>query len=141
MNSQDWEKFIELQTAQSQSDYRAFFNNQQNKDNKEGAFNVSAAELYEIKELALEDVSAFTKTYEYESEYNQVKAFYAGIRFAVEKENAYYFNGVNYRLIIAVKEDGNWRVAEMSDAPIESFDSSMRFNSEPEAQALDNALS
>jgi hypothetical protein len=48
------------------------------------------------------------------------------------------FTGVNYYLIAVVEEEGEYRIAEMSDAPIEALrPKGIGFNSEAEGAALE----
>lgn len=137
MNLQDWKTYVDLQCKDNKSDYETFLENKDNKVEQVGLFNIISAKVFEIKQLRLEEVTAFTKIDEYQRNFENVAAFYVGIDYAVHKESKYYFNGVNYDLVIVGQEDGIWKIIEMSDAPIESFTSmGLGFGSKEEEKAL-----
>lgn len=137
MNSQDWETYVALQCNENKADYETFLGNKDNEDQQLGLFNIISAKVFEIKELPLEKITAFTKIDEYLKKYENVAAYYVGIDYAVHEESQYYINGVNYNLVVVGQEDGQWKIVEMSDAPIESFVSmGLGFGSKEEAKAL-----
>lgn len=119
INQRDWDVYTSLQANENQIDYREFFNNPANKDNNVGLFNIKSAELKEIRPLPNSLASRFTKISQYQEEFNEIYSFLAGIDYRVKNENKYYFNGVNYRLVVLGKEKDKWQIVEMSDAPIE----------------------
>lgn len=137
IDSQEWSDYISLQCNANKADYESFLSNKNNEKNHKGLFNIISAEIIEIKEIALDDVSSFTRIYEYQEQYQQLSAYYVGINYDVHEETKYYFDGVNYNLIITAIEDDAWKIVEMSDAPIESLvPMGLGFNSISESKAL-----
>ena len=121
IDNKAWNDYVALQCNANKQDYRVFLSNQQNEEKHQGLFNVISAEIVELKELTLKDVSAYTRINEYQEQYQQLAAYYVGIDYDVYEETKYYFDGVNYNLVITAVEDGSWKIVEMSDAPIESL--------------------
>ena len=121
MNSQDWDTYIALQCMENQQDYIAFLSNPINAAKHMGLFNIISAKVVEVKELAPNDVEAFSRIQIYKEKYHQVAAYYVGVNYSVYEESKYYFNGVNYALVITGVENNAWKIIEMSDAPIESL--------------------
>lgn len=137
VNTQDWDQFIDLQAEENQQDYRRFAANPSNAEKHTGLFNILSAKIVEIKELPLAAASALTEIDSYQQKYLQVAAYYIGVDYTVYQETEDYFNGVNYELVITVFEDGAWKIAEMSNAPIEILiDKGYGFGSADERIAL-----
>ena len=137
IDNKAWNDYVALQCNANKQDYRVFLSNQQNEEKHQGLFNVISAEIVELKELTLKDVSAYTRINEYQEQYQQLAAYYVGIDYDVYEETKYYFDGVNYNLVITAVEDGSWKIVEMSDAPIESLvPMGLGFNSINENKAL-----
>lgn len=138
MEWQDWETYVALQCNENKADFEAFLGSKDNEDLQIGLFNIISAKVFEIKKLPVEKITAFTKIDEYLEKYKNVSAYYVGIDYTVHEESQYYFNGVNYNLVVVGQEEGQWKIVEMSDAPIESLVSiSLGFGSKAEAKALE----
>ena len=138
VNDHNLTSFINLQCEANKADYETFFRGLDwNKDN-DGLMCIETASISEIKELPLAEVTGFTSIDKYENIYDDLSAFYAGINYTVQEESKYYFNGVNYRIIITGKENGQWKIVEISDAPVESlYGTDYSFNSHTEKVALE----
>jgi hypothetical protein len=137
VNQQNWQSYLDLLAKVNQDDMKLFLNNSDNKKNGIGLFNIKTAKVEEIQFLPDNVVSSFTKLSQYKDEYNEVESFLVGIYFEVKNENKYYFNGVNYRLVVVGKENNAWKVIEISDAPIERLiPLGYGFNNENEKKAL-----
>lgn len=137
MDSQDWNTYIMLQCEKNQRDYAVFLSGSANAVKHAGLFNIVSAEVSEIKELPLDSAAAFARIQEYKEQYQQVAAYYVGIDYNVYEESKYYFNGVNYALVITALENGSWKIVEMSDAPIESLvPMGLGFGTDSESVAL-----
>lgn len=138
IDNKDWDTYINCYVNEAREDFRAFVSNQNNQEEHIGLFNIQTASLYEIKEMNLTDVEDFISVRKYQENYKDVKIYYCGIDYTVFEETKYFFNGVNYYLIAVVKEEDEYRIAEMSDAPIEVFrPKGIGFNSEAEGIALE----
>ena len=137
-DEQDWDAYIECWVTDAQEDFRGFVSNPANREAHRGIFDILSASLYEIKEMDVSEVEDFISVHRYQEEYGEAHIFYCGIDYSVFEETKYFFNGVNYNLIAVVAEDGNDRIAEMSDAPVEVFrPKGIGFNSDAEGIALE----
>lgn len=136
-NEKDWETYIDLQADINKGYDNQFINNPENEKNEIGLFNIKSAKVEEIQSLPDSVVSGLTKLSKYQQEYSEVQSYLVGIDYKVKNESKYYFNGVNYRLVVLVKENANWKIIEMSDAPIEILiPMGYGFNSNNEKKAL-----
>ena len=137
-DAQDWPRYIDCYVNSAREDFAAFIGNPKNREEHLGLFDIKSAAMYEIKEMQPEDVMDYISVIRYEAEYGDVRSFYCGIACEVYEETKYYFSGVNYFLAAAVPEDGFWRIAELSSAPIEALrPNGLGFGSEAEGIALE----
>ena len=137
INAHDLDAFISLQCEANKMDYEGFFRGLDWEKDSDGLMCIKTASIHEIRELPVSAVTGFTSIDKYAETYDDLSAFYAGIDYTVDEESKYYFNGVNYRLIIAGKEDDQWKIVEVSDAPVESLENTdYAFNSSSEKAAL-----
>ncbi len=117
----DWDTFINLQCLDNQNDFKAFLKSDANRSNYLGLFNIKSAKIKETKQLPIQSVGMYTDISSYEEKYQGLKVYLIGIDYDVFEENQYYFEGVNYRLVVVGKENSDWRIVEAQDAPIESL--------------------
>ena len=137
INGQDWDTYIKLQCSDNQNDFKDFLKSDANRSNHSGLFNIKSAKIKETKQLPIQDVGMYANISSYEEKYQELEAFLIGIDYDVFEENQYYFKGVNYRLVIVGKENGDWRIVEAQDAPIESLiPEGYGFGSSDEQKAL-----
>lgn len=138
IDDHDLSSFINLQCEANKADYQTFFRGLDWDKDNDGLMCIKTASISEIKELPVAEVTGFTSVDKYEDIYDDLAAFYAGINYTVKEESKYYFNGVNYRIIITGKENGQWKIVEISDAPVESlYGTDYSFNSRTERTALE----
>ncbi len=138
VDQHDIDGYIALQCDENKVDYENFFRGLDWDNNDDGIMCVDAASIYEIREIPVDAADAFTSVYKYREKYDELAAFYVGIDYKVNNESEYFFNGVNYRLIVVGKEDGEWKIVEESDAPVEFLsETQYAFNSAAEEKALE----
>ena len=138
VDSHDIYGYIALQCDVNKVDYENFFRGLDWDNDDDGIMCVDAASVYEIKEIPVNAADAFTSAYKYKEKYDDLAAFYVGIDYKVNNESKYFFNGVNYCLMIAGKENGEWKIVEESDAPVEFLNETQyAFNSAAEEKALE----
>ncbi|MEG6567747.1 hypothetical protein V6B95_12400 [Thermoanaerobacterium saccharolyticum] len=137
INKGDWKTYVDLQANINREGIQGFINDADNAKNGLGIFNVKSAKIKEMKTLSDDVVAQLTNLSQYKQQYNEVQAYLVGIDYRVKKENKYFFNGVNYNLVVLGKEADNWKVIEMSDAPLEILiPAGYGFGSEDEKEAL-----
>ena len=138
VDQHDIDGYISLQCDENKADYEKFFRSLDWDKDNDGIMCVDAASIYEIKEIPVNSADAFTSAYKYKEKYDDLAAFYVGIDYKVNNESKYFFNGVNYCLMIAGKENGEWKIVEESDAPVEFLNETQcAFNSAAEEKALE----
>lgn len=103
INKGDWKTYVDLQANINQEGIQGFINDADNAKNGLGIFNVKSAKIKEMKALSDDVVAQF----QYKQQYNEVQAYLVGIDYRVKKENKYFFNGVNYNLVVLGKEADN----------------------------------
>ncbi|MDI3478104.1 MAG: hypothetical protein PWQ59_1629 [Thermoanaerobacterium sp.] len=107
INKGDWKTYVDLQTNMNQEGIQGFINDADNAKNGLGIFNVKSAKIKEMKALSDDVVAQLTNLSQYKQQYNEVQAYLVGIDYRVKKENKYFFNGVNYNLVVLGKEADN----------------------------------
>ena len=138
VDQHDIDGYVSLQCDENKADYEKFFRSLDWDKDNDGIMCVDAASIYEIKEIPVNAADAFTSAYKYKEKYDDLAAFYVGIDYKVNNESKYFFNGVNYCLMIAGKENGEWKIVEESDAPVEFLsETQYAFNSSAEEKALE----
>ncbi len=138
VDQHDIDGYISLQCDENKGDYEKFFRGLDWDKDNDGIMCVDAASIYEIREIPVDAADAFTSVYKYKGKYDELAAFYVGIDYKVNNESKYFFNGVNYRLMIAGKENGEWKIVEESDAPVEFLsETQYAFKSAAEEKALE----
>ena len=117
-NNHNWSAVSSYWVEDEQDLMLPFIANKENKDNFIGLFNIKSAKIAEIKEVPIDSIKPFVGVEKYLEKYSDIKVYYVGIDYTVHNESMFYYNGVNYRLAVVVPENGQWKLAEMSDAPV-----------------------
>lgn len=120
-NNNNWSAISNSWVEDQKETMLSFIANKENKDNFIGLFNIRSAKISEIKEIPNHSANKFVDVDKYLDEYRDIKVFYVGIDYTVYNESMFYYNGVNYRLAVLVLENGEWKLAEMGDAPVEAI--------------------
>jgi hypothetical protein len=121
-NTNNWDQFASLWTDNQKVEQENFFRVESEKKELKGVLTVKSAQLVEIQPIELSTLNSFMDlSYDY-TNYLDMKAYIIGVNYKICKETQYYFNGVNYHLIILAKENNVWKVAEYQDAPLEFLD-------------------
>ena len=115
-NTQSWNEFASCWVEEEKEEFNTLFNDSIYLQEKEGVICVTSAELYSLDEISAENVPAIILEDDRFDEFVEKKYYLAGIDYEVSDVSKYFYNGVNYRLIIMAKEDGEWKVAGRQDA-------------------------
>lgn len=122
----DWDSFVSLWTTEEQRYYRDFFAYKDNETERNGYFAIQSAQtigLYEIKDFAkmLADFSVSSLPFDVADGFNfydtlerylDVKLIIAKADYHLSREFWDYREGVNYRVLVLVPENGEWRVIQ-----------------------------
>lgn len=137
MDKQGWNQISSYWVSRLRPDFEAFLTDSQNQASATGLFNIQSARLVELKRLPADIVEAYVNLDSYVSEFGNAQVFYIGINYKVKQEDKYHYNGANYRLATLVHEEGQWRLVEFSNAPVENPVTDLQgFGSVAESAAL-----
>ncbi|WP_152541259.1 hypothetical protein [Kallotenue papyrolyticum] len=137
MDKQGWNQISSYWVSRLRPDFEAFLTDSQNQASATGLFNIQSARLVELKRLPADIVEAYVNLDSYVSEFGNAQVFYIGINYKVKQEDKYHYNGANYRLATLVHEEGQWRLVEFSNAPVENLVTDLQgFGSVAESAAL-----
>ncbi|WP_139491960.1 SpoIID/LytB domain-containing protein [Brevibacillus dissolubilis] len=117
----NWSAATPLWVSAEQAIYSDFSKDEKSKKEHLGLHNIQTAKLVDLKELSKEEAQAFVDFEKYEEQYEEVHVFYTAVNYDVFEESPYYLDGVNYRLAVVVKEQGEWKLAELSSAPVSAI--------------------
>ncbi|MEJ8546199.1 SpoIID/LytB domain-containing protein [Brevibacillus borstelensis] len=121
IDEQRWSDLADFWVEQLRNEMKDFYENEENEQEKLGIFNVKSAKMVDMKELSDEIAATSTDIDYYRSQYDTVATYYVATDLLVHEEDKYHMNGVNYQLYVLAKEKGEWRILEVSDAPVENF--------------------
>lgn len=113
IQTQEWDKFISLMISSEQSYYIWYFNDTSNTN---GIKQIESAEMVDLYEVNISDIQDELLTEEYPilQESTCLKAYILALDCCVNKENQYFFNGVNYFLVILAEESEEFRVVQFN---------------------------
>ncbi|WP_270168220.1 SpoIID/LytB domain-containing protein [Paenibacillus sp. SYP-B4298] len=142
LNNKDWETYIQLEVTENQLATTRFIENTDYQQQSLGLHTVESVSISELKTLPNEFVSRLTNFSYYEEKYENLHSYLVGLDFKVIKEDKYFFDGVNYRLMIIGKENDYWKVVENSIAPLIAIqNANLGFDSDTEKDAINVAIS
>ena len=113
-----WDEWYTYYASSLQENYRAFTSNADTIKNNTGIMVINSAELLYIEKV---DKSVAPYYPELESFYTNgnYECYLIGVDIDVKENTKYYFDGINYKLVVVVKEDGIWKIGAQCGAPIE----------------------
>jgi hypothetical protein len=124
-NVHDWNTLLSLWTNEEQIYLKDFFAYSNNEKNKNGYFAIKSAKLTDLREIenaksGLYDyasadfpfVAASGFRYDLTDKYGDIRIFIAKADYTLDKEFWDYREGLNYRILVLVTDDGEWRVAQ-----------------------------
>lgn len=133
INQESWQSIPELWVSDMKAGISPFFSSNENKQNHKGLFNIKKAKLLDWKELSYEEASPYTTVHD------NARYFYFSIDNSVHKDDKYHMNGINYYLSALVQENGEWKIAQFSTAPVDIFVANkIGFSTEDEKKLAEN---
>jgi len=131
IDNQDYEQYINCFTKENRTEMEKYLN--QGKDN----FREKSAKLLNIKELPKDVGDVAIGITESEKQLNETRVFYTEIKFDVDKQGKWLYNGVNHRSILLCKKDDNWKIVRISVPSIKYIVSTGNgFNTKEEKSAV-----
>jgi hypothetical protein len=118
-SNHDWDLYSSLWVDPEKSEHMDFFQNKEYEKSERGAFTIVSARLVECAPISFSVLEEFMQISQFGNSNTKSSAFIVGIDYIVKQESKYYYNGVNYRLVILEQNDYQWQVSELQDAPLE----------------------
>jgi hypothetical protein len=118
-NSNNWSEIPSLWVASKKQELIDFFSNPENEKNKVGLYTIKKSQLVSWKEFPGDIAQSFSNINDYITQYGTAKVYYLAIDYQVHKQSQFFRNGINYLLAIVVQENEQWKIAEMSVAPVD----------------------
>lgn len=115
-NIQSWEEFTYCWIEDEREEFNSLFSDSRYLQENEGVICVTSAEIYSLNEIPEEYIPGIILEDEQYNKFAEKKYFLVGIDYEVSNVSKYFYNGVNYRLVIMAKENGEWKVAGRQDA-------------------------
>ncbi|ARU63040.1 hypothetical protein CBW65_20225 [Tumebacillus avium] len=86
-----------------------------------GLFTIKHARITESKKVTPDVAKTVSNYDQYVADYGEAHVYYIGVDYKVRKESEFYINGVNYMLAVVVPENDEYKLIEMSVAPVDIF--------------------
>lgn len=113
VNHKDWTTFSDLMCSQEADYYRSYFADNSIEDGIKQVDAVLSVKAYAIEnEIAEEEW--LKNEYPILETSSTIYSFVAEVNCEVSKENQFFYNGINYFLIILAVEDGNIKVVQFN---------------------------
>lgn len=122
IQNQNWDTFTDLMSYEDQDSYAYYFNDSSYTD---GIKQVENMKLDSIKALSNEQVSPELETSESSilEATDNIKAYLVGLDCTVSAESEYFYNGLNYYLVVFAEEsDGTYKIAQFNKASYSLLD-------------------
>lgn len=113
VQSENWDKFTELMCSSEKAFYENYFENDDYTDGIKQVENIEMINIYNInqslvyEELLIEEYPILEKN-------NDIYCCIAEFDCKVSYENQYFYNGINYFLIVAVCEDNQYKIVQFN---------------------------
>lgn len=116
----EWNTWSSYYADSVKDQYVDFVNNANNLTDHVGILTVSSAEVIDIQKVDNSFVPVLPELISY-IESGNYETYFVSMNMDV-KENTEYFNdGINYKLVILVNDNGNWKVGAQINAPEEIY--------------------
>ncbi|MFV0496871.1 MAG: hypothetical protein ACK5L0_01700 [Candidatus Fimivivens sp.] len=115
----DWDKWVSFYTSSARQMYEDFISNGKNVSNNVGILTATAADVVSIEQIDNMYAPRFFELADfYESEDNY-ETYLVGMDMKVKEDTEYFYNGINYKLVVLVNNGGDWEIGGQSGAPVE----------------------
>lgn len=120
INTGNWDEWVAFYTPSVKEDYYDFVHNTDNLTNNVGILNVNFTNVVSIEKIDNCYAPRYHELEKFFESEDTYETYLVGIDMRVNEDSEYFYNGVNYKLVVLVKENGNWAVGGgLSGAPIE----------------------
>jgi hypothetical protein len=120
INQNQWEKATSWWVEEQRQVLLHFISNKVNQQQKLGLLNIKESKLVRWKELSYENGKNYLPN-RYMEKFANPRVFYVGVHLKVHTQNEFFIDGVNYFLMAMVEENGEWKIALIPIAPVQSI--------------------
>ena len=133
MNNQDAVEYTSTFTQTNRVDMEKAYSN----SSGEPFFKEKSAQLVNIKKLPANIGIVAAAISPREELGEETEVYYTELAFKVDKEDKWLYNGINHRVIVAVNENGEWKISRMSVPAMACIvEKGQGFGTKAEEQAL-----
>ena len=119
INDGDWQAWASCYAKGVRHLYEDFVTDKIAQMNNTGILAVDSTEVISIDKISNDYAPYYRELEQYYSFQESYECYMVGIDMTVEKETKYFYNGVNYKLVIIVNDDGEWGIGATCGCPIE----------------------
>jgi hypothetical protein len=120
LNKNNYTESINYWIGPKQQEYSSFIKNEESEGT--GLLGIEKARLVDYKELDYTSAQSYTPYFDnLTSNYKDVHFYYIAVDYKVAKENEMNMDGINYVLTAVVLENGHWKIAQYSVAPVDNI--------------------
>ena len=121
INDDNWEDFIELWHEDEQPEFENYFKNDEYTDGIKQIEDIKILEKYHVQKG---DAKEYMLTDEYPilKETSETETYIIAAECKVGVENQYFYNGLNYILIVFIKENDNLYMVQFNNPDLELMD-------------------
>lgn len=122
IRSDNWTEWVMFFTPSVRDMYITFASNESNRKANLGILNVNSSSLVSIDRVPNSCAPRFRELAAFQDNEEDYEVYLVGIQMTVNEISEYYVDGINYKLIILVRDnrnDGAWGVGILTSAPID----------------------
>lgn len=117
-DEQNWDQYWKYWVSSSHSYWQEMFFNEETMKQCLGVSTVRSAKLLGISEVELEQIPSGIRNDKTYKDISDWKAYLVAVDYNIKKVTNSWYNGVIHRIIAVGKEDGEWRVIEVSEVDL-----------------------
>ena len=114
IQNKNWTSYVKLMSYEDKEFYDSYFKNDSYKDGVKQIDNISLASIQKLSFDQVEEELLYAE-YPILETSDDIKPYLVGLDCKVKEENVFFYNGINYYLIVFAKEtDGTYKVAQFN---------------------------
>lgn len=113
IREKDWAAFSGLMCASEQEYYDVYFANSDYTNGIKQIKDIALHDIYEVDPSKVQD-ELLTEEYPILAESNIIQTYIVALDCEVDKENQYFFDGVNYFLIVLAEEENEMKIVQFN---------------------------
>lgn len=117
----DWSTFIDLECSSEQESASQYFADESNTNGIKQVEEILLKGIYEV-DNSLAEGEMLKVEYPILIDNDTVQSFIVALDCTVNKENQYFFNGVNYFLTVLAEEDGEMKIVQFNRPSVEMLE-------------------